>query len=215
MHRLAVVLLGAVVAVAGGLVAAPAPFPRPSSQAGPWFDGWDRPVDPVGDCRFERRGDRLTIAVPGQGHEFNVLAGRLNAPRLLRDVKGDFVMLVRISGDFRELDDGRYRGAGILLTDGKEFVPLGRDSRLPMDPPLKPVYFRLRLQGNKLRVAVSEDGKRWERGAFPLTLVGWRSVKVGVYAEATAEGTFKAVFDQFKLTPLGGRSAARAEDAGR
>ena len=30
-----------------------------------------------------------------------------------------------------------------------------------------------------------------------------RKVKVGVLAEATAPGTFKAVFDDFKLTPLG------------
>jgi regulation of enolase protein 1 (concanavalin A-like superfamily) len=32
--------------------------------------------------------------------------------------------------------------------------------------------------------------------------VSSRKVKVGVVAEATAAGTFKAVFDQFKLAPL-------------
>jgi hypothetical protein len=33
-----------------------------------------------------------------------------------------------------------------------------------------------------------------------------RKVKVGVVAEATVDAIFKAIFDEFKLTPLGGKS---------
>jgi hypothetical protein len=33
-----------------------------------------------------------------------------------------------------------------------------------------------------------------------------KKVKVGVVAESTAPGTLKAVFDQFRLAPLGGES---------
>src|SRR5690242_14159504 len=80
------------VLVAGVALATPAPPERP------WVTGWDKPVDPKKDCRFERREERLTITVPGEGHELSV-QGDLNAPRLLRDVEGDFAAEVRISAD--------------------------------------------------------------------------------------------------------------------
>jgi hypothetical protein len=57
MNRYAAMLLCAVVPAA--VLAAPAPAPRTS---GPWFDGWDKPVDPLGDCRFERKGGTDTQA---------------------------------------------------------------------------------------------------------------------------------------------------------
>jgi regulation of enolase protein 1 (concanavalin A-like superfamily) len=207
MHRLAALLFCCALLAVAAVMAAPAPFPRATRQAGPWVDGWDRPVDPVGGSRFDRQGSKLTITVPGPGREFNVLAGRLTAPRLLRDVPDDFILQVRISGDFRDFGQGvEYREAGILLTDGKQFLPVGRTTRLEMFPPLKPIYFRLRHQGKTLRIAVSEDGKQWEKGAVPLLLEGWGPLKVGVYAAATTAGTFTATFDEFKLTPLGGKT---------
>src|SRR5207244_1045643 len=103
VHRFAALLLCALAGAAGGLLAAPAPFPRPG-RARPWTTGWDRTVDPVGDCRFDRKGDRLTITVPGGEH-------RMTAPRLLRDVNGDFVVAVRVGGSFRPTVR-----AGLLLT---------------------------------------------------------------------------------------------------
>jgi hypothetical protein len=95
MHRPAVLLLCVALAVAT-VVATPAPFPSRGRLSGPWLDGWHKPVDLQEDCRFDRRGDKLTITVPGKGHEFAVAKGRLNAPRLQRDVEGDFVMEVRV-----------------------------------------------------------------------------------------------------------------------
>src|SRR5947209_3073819 len=96
MPRLASLLLAALVATA----ADGAPVPRP--KASPvWTRGWDRPVNPGGRCRFDRTGDKLTLTVPGRGHGLDVSNGRLNAPRLLRDLRGDFVVQVRVGGDFR------------------------------------------------------------------------------------------------------------------
>ena len=48
----------------------------------------------------------------------------------------------------------------------------------------------------------SQDGKTWGRLGNPVRLELLQKLKVGVVAEATAEGTFKVVFDNFKLTPL-------------
>jgi regulation of enolase protein 1 (concanavalin A-like superfamily) len=235
MHRFAARLLFALgtVGVAGGgvagsLLGAPAPFPRPV-PAGPWFDGWERFVDPRGDCRFERTSDRLTITVPGKGHQIVFGLGRrwFTAPHMVRDVEGDFILDVRVGGTFL-LTDG-CRRAGILVLAGDNGAKLhlvadslrkkpnqlllhgccctpnsyrGSESQVP--PPGKTVTLRLERRGQTLLMKASPDGKAWEtvfigERCFELP----RKVKVGVVAEATAEGTFQAVFDQFKLTPFG------------
>src|SRR5207253_2814760 len=99
--------------------AAPAPLPRP------WALGWDRPVDPLGDCRFERAGEVLTITVPGERHGLEASGRYLNAPRLLRDVKGDFSS-VRVGGGLRPGGRNRCRSAGLVVTDGRALVRLVR-----------------------------------------------------------------------------------------
>ena len=63
--------------------------------------GWDRPIDPNRDCKFDIKDDTVIIELPGTDHDLAPERGRFNAPRLLRDVKGDFMMQVRISGSFR------------------------------------------------------------------------------------------------------------------
>ena len=79
--------------------AAPAPVYKPKSSR-VWFTGWDKPVDPTGGCRFDREGDVLTIAVRGKPPATEGGAENPDAPRLLRDVTGDFDMVVRVGGDF-------------------------------------------------------------------------------------------------------------------
>jgi regulation of enolase protein 1 (concanavalin A-like superfamily) len=222
-----------------------------------WTDGWNWPIDPVGDCRFERKGDRLTITVPGKGHVLDPSAGGLLAPHLLRDVEGDFAVQVRVGGDFQraKLDEnGVFRRAGLLLTDGKEYVKFvraayrgspgekkrgyfrldayhlsveffrkngGTGLQSTTGPPLKnPAYLRLERRGEDLTFLVSQDGEKWEPAAessfkIPHTVTMPRTVKVGVVAEASARATFKAVFDQFRLTPLTGPAGSRGREAAR
>jgi regulation of enolase protein 1 (concanavalin A-like superfamily) len=228
---LAAFLLCALLAAAA--LAAPAPGPR---TTGPWFDGWDEPIDPLGDCRFQRKGDQLAIVVPGTGLSLDASKW----PRLLRDVEGDFAVQVRVGGEFRQAElAGRdvARRAGLLLTDGKDFVRLLRAAyrgaptgvgfhsldawhltvefnlhrswsnwQYAEGPPLRaPAYLRLERRGERLTFLVSRDGKGWELAAvpsllkFPHTVKMPPKVKVGVVAEATAEGRFEARFDQFRV----------------
>jgi hypothetical protein len=67
----------------------------------------------------------------------------------------------------------------------------------------RPAYIRVRRGGNFLYYGWSSDGVNWM--VTPL-VVGFpelpHKLKVGVVAEVTAEGTFEAEFDHFKLTPL-------------
>jgi regulation of enolase protein 1 (concanavalin A-like superfamily) len=191
----------------GGLMAAPAPFRRASPV---WTLGWDKPV---GEGRFDRDGDKLTITVSGK-----------NAARLIRVVEGDFVVRVRVSGDFRPTWSG-LRRAGLLVTDGTDFFRLDRrDGFLcltrPIDvadsgPPIKldlginfegppaerPVFYRLERRGKALQFSWNENGQHWLRLGEPV-LPGNRpqKLKVGVFAEATAEGSFRPVFDKFQLS---------------
>ncbi len=62
---------------------------------------WDRPIDPDHDCKFDIRDGKITVEMPGGDHELSPNRKRFNAPRLLRDFDGDFVMRVRVSGVFR------------------------------------------------------------------------------------------------------------------
>jgi regulation of enolase protein 1 (concanavalin A-like superfamily) len=89
--------------------------------------GWDKPIDPDGDCTFRRDYDTLTIEVPAKEHDLNVPRHQLNAPRLLRDVSGDFETQVRVSGDFRPVGapggQTRHNYAGlVLMADDEDFL---------------------------------------------------------------------------------------------
>ena len=209
-------------ALSAAVVAAPAPFPKA------WVTGWDKPVDPKGDCRFGREGEKLTIEVGGKDHFLHVEKGRLDAPRLLRDVEGDFAVQVRASVPPMSGEEyPGFRAAGLMLTDGKSFarlelkadgfvrIALGKlheedrpnggcveDTNLGNRVPL---HLRLERRGNQLTTMWSADGVRWKSQLRWVQLDLPRKVKVGVVGEALASGTFQVVFDEFQLIPLGGR----------
>lgn len=79
-----------------GCAALAAPVPPPKEAL--YFNqrGWGKPIDPDGDCRFVKDRAALSIEVPGKPHELDPSARRTNAPRLLREVTGNFDALVRV-----------------------------------------------------------------------------------------------------------------------
>jgi regulation of enolase protein 1 (concanavalin A-like superfamily) len=90
-------------------------------------------VDPDKDCKFIRDKDTLTIEVPGKNHGLSIERGLTNAPRLLRDMEGDFVAQVRIQGTFQPSRNSTtherrpFVGAGLLLLkDEKTYIRLER-----------------------------------------------------------------------------------------
>ncbi len=90
----------------------------------PFLSGWDKPVDPDKDCKFDKVKAGLTLTIPGKDHDLGVERGRMNAPRLLRDVEGDFVVQVRVGGDFTPSNGSTttervpFVGAGLVLMNG-------------------------------------------------------------------------------------------------
>jgi RNA polymerase sigma factor (sigma-70 family) len=107
---------------------------RGTEKAGPFEAGWDKAIDPDKDCKFVHEKDALTIVVPGKDHDLGVERDKMNAPRLLRDVEGDFVAEVRVGGDsFKPSADSTtterksFVGAGLVLMDGdKTYIRLER-----------------------------------------------------------------------------------------
>src|SRR5262245_49665374 len=125
MNRLAALLLLCALVAVAAVVGAPAPLPSPSRV---WTARWDEAVDPVGGCRFDRTGEKLTITASGKGHEHDLVKRRLNAPCLLRDVAGSFVVQVRVGGDFRSAGKTADKGwrAGLVVADGDNLILVER-----------------------------------------------------------------------------------------
>jgi hypothetical protein len=99
--------------------------PAPKRQ--PFKTGWDEPKDPDGDCKFIRDADTLTIEVPGKDHDLAPKRERFNAPRLLRDVEGDFVMQVRVRALFRPSDKSSVDGENPSVAAGLLLIPIEKN----------------------------------------------------------------------------------------
>jgi regulation of enolase protein 1 (concanavalin A-like superfamily) len=94
-----------------------APIPKPKGELF-YKPGWDSPVDPDKDCRFTKRPGSLTIEIPGKPHDFEYQK-RTNAPRLLRDVRGDFRLEVRVSARWRPSRDA-HEAASLVVFGGDD-----------------------------------------------------------------------------------------------
>ena len=89
-------------------------------------------IDPDHDCKFDVKKDgTVTIELPGGDHDLNPYRNRSNAPRLLRELEGDFVVQVRVSGSFRpsakssvEDQDSRVAAGLLLIPADKNYIRL-------------------------------------------------------------------------------------------
>lgn len=206
----------------------PALVPDPPSARS--LEGWGDAYDPRGDCRFGAEGHRLTIEVPGSLHDLSVEHGHVDAPRVLRPVRGDFVATVSVVGRVRP-QGGRttqyaypYHGAGLVLwQDSNHYVRLERaailrDARVvsyvnlerrvrgrmassqPAAIPDAPAFLRLERRGSRLIGSFSPDGERWT--PLPETTCDFApDLKVGVAAVNTATDPFTAEFEGLTITP--------------
>jgi hypothetical protein len=62
----------------------------------PFGSGWGNPLDPDRDCKIRRGNGALIIEMPGTDHDYDPIRERVNAPRILRDLEGDFEIQVRV-----------------------------------------------------------------------------------------------------------------------
>jgi serine/threonine protein kinase/regulation of enolase protein 1 (concanavalin A-like superfamily) len=205
-----------------------------SEPRSPAPSAWGPFIDPDGDCKasVDEEHNRVTIGVPAKAHLLSADLGRLNAPRLLRDVRGDFEARVRVSGtdhpsvraSTKEYDP--YHGAGLLLwQDSQNYIRLEIATAIPKGkPPLRYANFELR-QGGKL---ASSKGLKLDdrasllrlerrggqvRASFGWDGVNWTSfdpleaefperLEVGLVAINSAMKLLQATLEDFAVTPL-------------
>ncbi|MFI5458735.1 MAG: protein kinase [Isosphaerales bacterium] len=201
-------------------------------------EDWRDPTDPDGDCQFDldRREHKIRIVVPGTPHLLSAELGRMNAPRILREVIGDFDASVRVAGAFHPAGSrtvkeyAPYHGAGILLwQDGDNYVRLEiaadlqhgkvrpyvnfeyrKDGALAESRGLKigdgASHLRLRRRGDEISAAFSRDGVIWT-SFTPLSAKLEQRLSVGVAAINTATKPVTAELEGFDVSERPGTSA--------
>jgi RNA polymerase sigma factor (sigma-70 family) len=95
--------------------------------------GWGTGLDPAGDCKFTIGKDKLTVVVPGTDHALCIERSQMNAPRVLREIEGDFIAQVKVGGDYPNGGTSvvptrrAFHGAGLLLwRDENNYIRLER-----------------------------------------------------------------------------------------
>jgi regulation of enolase protein 1 (concanavalin A-like superfamily) len=209
--------------------------PRPAATSEPEptgreVAGWGMAIDPGMDCQIRAEGAKLSIEVPGTLHDLTPRSGKLNAPRVLRPVEGDFQVTVKVAGDFKASGKSTnprsvpYNGAGILLwSDADNFIRLERGAMTRGGKrstfvafqesefgysgavhnetfPPGPCYLRLERKGNRISGAVSADGKAWKQ-LKPIDTYWPAKLKVGQVAISSSSEPFTATFEEFKKVP--------------
>jgi regulation of enolase protein 1 (concanavalin A-like superfamily) len=108
------------------------PEKEPDGKA---LEGWGLAIDLNGDCKFTPGNKMMKIEVPGTFHDLNPDTKNLNSPRVMAPVDGDFILTVKVAGQFNA--GGKttnpnprglpYNGAGILVwSDSDNFIRLER-----------------------------------------------------------------------------------------
>jgi hypothetical protein len=200
--------------------------PEPSSL------DWGGAIDPDGDCRIERdpQENKLTIFVPGKSHLLSTEIGRMNAPRVLREVEGDFDANVRVAGinhpgaKASTTAYAPFHGAGILIwQDGANYVRLEIAADLRHGTPRPYINFeyrkdgalaassgmkngdgsnRLKVErrGNEISAAFSPDGAHWT--SFPPLLARLSGrLRVGVVAISSSTKPLVVELTGFEVAP--------------
>lgn len=125
--------------------------------------GWGRSVDLDGTCEFLLEDGTLTITAPGPVNDLSAELHVMNAPRVVRDVDGDFITEVKVSGTFEPGEAGLlvrtpYNGAGLLLmADHQNYLRLERATLVSRGQRRPYTNFELRVGGRVQRFGRVDD----------------------------------------------------------
>lgn len=184
--------------------------PHPELPGNP-LGAWGASIDPDNDCKVQDKGSVLEIAIPNTHHDLNADNDKLNAPRVVREVTGDFTITTKVVGAFKPSAKSTnpkavpYVGAGILVwQDSDNYIFLGRaaifrNGKISQFAAFEErewgtrgalnnrgidpgdVYLRLQRRGNRILGYTSKDGKTWAR-LESMEPSYPSTLKVGLYA---------------------------------
>jgi regulation of enolase protein 1 (concanavalin A-like superfamily) len=201
--------------------------------------GWGHVLDPSRDCEvsLDVEHNRLKIAVPRTPHVLSAEDPELpmNAPRVMRRVRGDFTAEVKVLG---RLEPGwakttyydPYHGAGLIVwQDGSNYLRLERavgfikgrphpylnyelreDGRLAISQGItsedRPLVLKLRRRGQEFSASYSRDGHRWIQLPKVDTNLNER-VEVGVIAVNSSARALPAELERLSVNDPEGSMA--------
>jgi hypothetical protein len=144
-------------------VAAPVP---PENKVLAAYGAW---LDPDKDCKWEARDGKLRIAIPDKPHSMNPNPGKWNAPRVWRDVEGDFVAEVRVSfpipgggGPYVETNRRAVHAAGLIAwSSDDDHLRVAREAHTSDERPEEQFTWyppRLGGKGEKMHTSIPSTG---------------------------------------------------------
>jgi regulation of enolase protein 1 (concanavalin A-like superfamily) len=194
------------------------------------FPGWGTVANPDCDCSFRTGTARLIVSVPGGNHDLDARPEyKVNGPRVLQEIEGDFTVEVRVAGTITADKDMEAPGrniafrAGALMVwlDDKNFLRLDRAGMIKDGKPIAFAYFHdykdgklVREQGPPLnddvmQLRIERKGNRFiasaEQGKVTkkMPVVTWKTpakLHVGVGAVNVSRQDLHAVFEDLKIT---------------
>ncbi len=217
--------LGSLTLGPGQVRAAGKPEPEPTGME---LKGWGLAINPGKDCVFLPDAKKLTITVPGTWHDLNPDTGKLNSPRVLQTVEGDFVVTVKVTGDFKPGGKSTnpkgvpFHGAGILIWNNSDnFIRLERGAMLRNKKigtivlfeereagyrgalhnevfPGGDCYLRMERKGSRIFGSISFDGSKWKK-LHPIDTLWPARLKVGLSVINSSTTPFAVGFEEFTL----------------
>jgi regulation of enolase protein 1 (concanavalin A-like superfamily) len=189
---------------------------------------WGEFIDPDGDSNIRHDGDAIVISVNSTPHDLSIELGRMNAPRVLRSVTGDFISQVKVAGSLNP-DNATipervaFQSSGLLLfQDEKNYIrferaAIKRDDEvrryinferrekgepLPTQnaglPEERDLWLRLERRGKRILASVSADGDRWVP-LPPMSADLPQTVKIGIAAVNATDQGFEPRYEDFRL----------------
>ncbi len=154
------------------------------------IDGWGQLVDPDGDCRFEIGKDSVVVTFGPGPHELDAEIGRMNSPRIVRSLSGDFSVSTVVAGDLPlpELPRAYVSGGLVLIQDQQNYIRLERASFIRNGAKSFYSNFEQRIDGKRTRMGLFAD--------FPLQADRAVELRLEVRGE-TVRGLVRHVGDEW------------------
>lgn len=203
------------------------PEPEPKGKE---LAEWGLAIDTDGDCKFTNDGKKsLSLEIPGTWHDLNPHVNKLNAPRIVRTVEGDFSVTVKVTGEFKPGGKPQNpmsvpsNGGGIIVWNNSDnFIRLerfaivrkGKVSQFLLFVEREAgfagaehndgyaggdCYLRMERKGSRITGATSLDGVKW-RSLKPIDTLWPSQLKVGLAATNSNSEPLKVTFEEFTLT---------------
>jgi hypothetical protein len=207
--------------------AASEPEPEPKGKA---LADWGLAIDMDNDCKFVPDGKKsLSIEIPGAWHDLNPHVNKLNAPRVVQTVDGDFSITVKVTGDFKPGGKPQNpmsvpsNGGGIIVWNNSDnFIRLERFAIVRKGKVGQFIlflereagyqgaehndsyaggdcYLRMERKGSRITGASSTDGMKW-KSLKPIDTLWPSQLKIGLSAANSNSEPHTVKFEEIVLT---------------